>query len=120
MFSVWKGVEQGQRKGMGPAERGGPVCRAFQTTEEGMQYCEEQFLAVAARHNLCRPSSSVLTLEDILSLHSSLVLRPHSIFALRMPLCVPSGSIGPAHAVLWLIFTGLLDMKFTSALCLHS
>ncbi|BDA44720.1 Uncharacterized protein C24H6.11c [Coccomyxa sp. Obi] len=48
-------------------------CAAFSTTEEGMQYCEEQFLAVAAQHGLCRPPSSVLTLEDILSLHGSVV-----------------------------------------------
>ena len=47
--------------------------RAFQTTEEGMQYCEEQFLAVASRHGLCRPASSVLSLEDIISLHGNVV-----------------------------------------------
>lgn len=47
--------------------------RAFSTTEEGMQYCEEQFLAVAAQHGLCRPPSSVLTLEGILSLHGNVV-----------------------------------------------
>lgn len=46
-----------------------------------MQYCEEQFLAVASRYGLCRPPSSVLTLEDIISLHASLV-RP------SLPLCL--------------------------------
>jgi hypothetical protein len=38
-----------------------------------MQYCEEQFLKVAARHGLCRPTSSVLSLEDIISLHGNVV-----------------------------------------------
>lgn len=38
-----------------------------------MRYCEGQFLEVAQRHGLCRPSSSVLTLEDILELHASVV-----------------------------------------------
>ena len=36
-----------------------------------MQYCEGQFLAVAARHGLCRPASAALTLEDVLRLHSA-------------------------------------------------
>lgn len=49
--------------------------RAFPTTEEGMQYCEEQFLAVASRHGLCRGASAALTLEDVLRLHSTPV-RP--------------------------------------------
>ena len=38
-----------------------------------MRYCEGQFLEVAQRHGLCRPSSSVLTLTDILELHASVV-----------------------------------------------
>ena len=48
-----------------------------------MQYCEGQFLAVAARHGLCRPASAALTLEDVLRLHSAPVgfclifLSPH-------------------------------------------
>ena len=41
--------------------------------EDGMRYCEGQFLEVAQRHGLCRPSSSVLTLTDILELHASVV-----------------------------------------------
>ncbi len=48
-------------------------CRAFATMEDGMRYCEGQFLEVAQRHGLCRPSSSVLTLTDILELHASVV-----------------------------------------------
>jgi hypothetical protein len=48
-------------------------CRAFATTEEGMRYCEGQFLEVAQRHGLCRPSSSVLSLKDILELNASVV-----------------------------------------------
>ncbi len=47
--------------------------RAFSTMEEGMRYCEGEFLEVAQRHGLCRPSNSVLTLKDILELHASVV-----------------------------------------------
>lgn len=38
-----------------------------------MRYCEGEFLEVAQRHGLCRPSNSVLTLKDILELHASVV-----------------------------------------------
>ena len=62
----------------------GNLCRAFGTMEEGMRYCEGQFLEVAQRHGLCRPSSSVLTLEDILELHAS-VVRTYE--TLRRPIC---------------------------------
>ena len=41
--------------------------------EEGHQHCEEAFLAVAARYGLCRPAARMLSLEDILRAHSSLV-----------------------------------------------
>ena len=50
--------------------------RAFSTMEEGMRYCEGEFLEVAQRHGLCRPSSTVLTLKDILELHASVVSIP--------------------------------------------
>lgn len=41
-----------------------------------MRYCEGQFLEVAQAHGLCRPSSTVLTLKDILDLHASVVSIP--------------------------------------------
>jgi hypothetical protein len=53
-----------------------------------MQYCEEQFLAVAARHGLCRGASAALSLEDVLRLHAtpvriiSLARSSHSCGAL--------------------------------------
>ena len=49
-----------------------------------MRYCEGQFLEVAQSHGLCRPSSSVLTLEDILELHAS-VVRAYE--TLQRPIC---------------------------------
>ena len=62
------------------------VCRAFPTTQEGMRYCEDQFLDVAQQHGLCRPSQTVLSLKDILELHASVV----STMQLTMPLqCSP-------------------------------
>ena len=62
------------------------VCRAFPTTQEGMRYCEDQFLEVAQQHGLCRPSQTVLSLKDILELHASVV----SPMQLTMPLqCNP-------------------------------
>ena len=53
-----------------------------------MRYCEGQFLEVAQRHGLCRPSSSVLTLKDILELHASVVSTSPLMFsALRSSQC---------------------------------
>ena len=45
------------------------VHRAFETAEEGIQYCEEQFLTVAEEHGLCSTDMPPLSLTDILALH---------------------------------------------------
>ena len=65
------------------------VCRAFPTTQEGMRYCEDQFLEVAQQHGLCRPSQSVLSLRDILELHAS-VVRP-----MQLSQCLSSAALSP-------------------------
>lgn len=44
--------------------------RAFETAEEGIQYCEEQFLTVAEKHGLCSTDMTPLSLTEILALHS--------------------------------------------------
>ena len=53
-----------------------------------MRYCEGQFLEVAQRHGLCRPSSSVLSLKDILELNAS-VVRFCMILIPENPSCAP-------------------------------
>jgi hypothetical protein len=54
-----------------------------------MRYCEGQFLEVAQRHGLCRPSSSVLNLKDILDLNASVVRVLRAPDPLKIPLCLP-------------------------------
>ena len=46
------------------------MCRAFETSEEGLQYCEEQFLTVAESHGLCSIDRDGMSLVEILQLHS--------------------------------------------------
>ena len=46
------------------------MCRAFETSEEGLQYCEEQFLTVAESHGLCSIDRDGMSLLEILQLHS--------------------------------------------------
>ena len=46
------------------------MCRAFETSEEGLQYCEEQFLTIAESHGLCSIDRDGMTLVEILQLHS--------------------------------------------------
>lgn len=65
------------------------VCRAFPTTQEGMRYCEDQFLEVAQQHGLCRPSQTVLSLKDILELHAS-VVSP-----IQLSHCLCSAALSP-------------------------
>ena len=43
--------------------------RAFETAEEGIQYCEEQFLTVAERHGLCSADMPAMSLTETLALH---------------------------------------------------
>ena len=50
--------------------------RAFETAEEGIQYCEEQFLTVAEKHGLCSTDMPAMSLADILELHSPVSLIP--------------------------------------------
>ncbi len=50
--------------------------RAFETAEEGIQYCEEQFLTVAEKHGLCSTDMPAMSLADILALHSPVSLIP--------------------------------------------
>ncbi len=49
--------------------------RAFETAEEGMQYCEEQFLTVAEKYGLCSTEMAAMSLAEVLALHSP--VRPH-------------------------------------------
>lgn len=74
--------------------------RAFSTMEEGMRYCEGEFLEVAQRHGLCRPSNSVLTLKDILELHASVVsVSRYPNAALRNAIFCSMSGTSVAHSV---------------------
>lgn len=43
-------------------------CRVFDTMEDGIQHCEEQFLNIAISHGLCKSRETIMSLED--TLHS--------------------------------------------------
>ena len=48
------------------------ACRVFDTMEDGIQHCEEQFLSVAVSHGLCRAKESVMSLADTLHSHTDI------------------------------------------------
>ena len=59
--------------------------RAFETSEEGLQYCEEQFLTVGESHGLCSTDGDGMSLTEILQLHSPVCLTcPHRYLHLEV------------------------------------
>lgn len=57
--------------------------RWFATMEAGLQYCEDQFLAVAVHYRLCRPTPQCVSLAEV-SLHPPLPFTPRSPAAAAM------------------------------------
>jgi len=43
----------------------GAGCHWLPTMEAGLQFCEEQFLEVAVRHQLCRPAPDRISMEEV-------------------------------------------------------
>ena len=76
------------------------MCRAFETSEEGLQYCEEQFLTVAESHGLCSIDRDGMSLVEILQLHLPVRLtRPCHFLHLDCFVVALSGCIEQWHLV---------------------
>ncbi len=59
--------------------------------EAGLQHCEEQFLEVAVRHRLCRPTPHCVTLADVLRSHLEF---PRSILPLDLDCDAVAAQLG--------------------------
>ena len=76
------------------------MCRAFETSEEGLQYCEEQFLTIAESHGLCSIDRDGMSLVEILQLHSPARLTPlchflhHKSSVVALSECVEQSHVG--------------------------
>eukprot|EP00887_Chlorella_sp_A99_P005390 scaffold1.g5390.t1 len=79
------GLDLGGGRG---SEAGEEVVWEFRSLEEGLRFCEDQFLEVAVRCRICKPPSAKLTLEELLRVARALLRH--------VTRCVP----GPGD-VLW-------------------